>query len=242
MPQWESLNQYLKKAKIVDLSPALEKGIPNSPAHFPIIIDSAATHERDGYYCQTLIMGEHSGAHVDCPAYMLREQMDKTVDVYPANVLFAPAVKYDLFRTGVIPGEYVTKEDILSLEEEMGDAVGKDEIALLNFGWAQYWACDSMWKHYAMDAPGLSEDAVALFASRKVKAVGADTIKCDTPIVNGKEYFSYGHKKYWLPNGIFIMEMLANLDELPTRSYFMAIPLKIKNGSGSPIRPFAIVD
>lgn len=242
MAQWEILDQYFKNAKIVDLSPTLEKGMPRSSMHPQIIIDPTITHEHDGYYCQTLNFSEHTGAHVDCPAYMLADQMDKTVDSYPADILFAPAVKYDVFRTGVVPGEYVTKEDILMLESEMKDSVRESEIALLNFGWMQYWTCNAGWKNYAMDSPGLSEDAAALFAERKVKAVGADTIACDTPIINGTRYFSYGHKKYWLPKGIFIMEMLANLDELPDRSYFMAIPLKIKNGSGSPIRPFAIVD
>lgn len=136
----------------------------------------------------------------------------------------------------------MTREDILSLEDEMGDFVGEGEIALLDFGWMQYWACDSCWKHYAMDAPELSEDAVALFMERKVKAVGADTISCDASILNGRKDFSYGQKKCWLPKGILMMEMLANLDKISTRSYFMAIPLKIKNGSGSPIRPLAIVE
>lgn len=240
--KWEILNKTIKGTKIIDLSPTLEKGMPKFPTHPQIVIDPTVTHEHDGYYCQTLNMGEHTGAHVDCPAHMLPDQMDKTVDTYPANMLFAPAVKYELFRTGVVPGERVTKADILELEREMGDAVGEGEIALLDFGWMQYWTCGSGWKQYAMDEPGLSEDAVALFAERKVKAVGSDTIACDTPMINGIEDFSYGHKEYWLPNGIFIMEMIANLDQLPTRSYFMAIPLKIKNGSGSPIRPFAIVE
>mgnify|MGYP002941905848 FL=1 len=89
--------------------------------------------------------------------------------------------------------------------------------------------------------PGLSEEACALFAERKIRAIGSDTIACDTPVKDGYEYFSYGHHNSFLPNEIFIMEMLMNLEKLPRRCYFMAIPLKIKNGSGSPIRPFAIL-
>ncbi|SCP99470.1 cyclase family protein [Anaerobium acetethylicum] len=240
--KWKMLDEYLKNAKVVDLSPTLERGMPKFPTHPQIVIDQSITHEHDGYYCQTINMGEHSGAHVDAPAHMLPEKMNQTVDSFPANMLFGPAIKYDLFRVGAVAGERITKEDILRLEEEMGDAAKEGDIVLLDFGWMKYWSCDSGWKNYAMDEPGLSEDAVALFADRKVKAVGSDTIACDTPMINGKEDFSYGHKKYWLPNGIFIMEMIANMDQLPTRSYFMAIPLKIKNGSGSPIRPLAIID
>lgn len=242
MAQWEILDKYLKGSKIVDLSPTLERGMPKFPTHPAIVIDQTVTHERDGYYCQTLNMGEHSGAHVDCPAHIIPSMMDKTMETYPANMLFGPAIKYDLYKVGAAAGDRVTKADILHLEKEMQDAAKEGDIVLLNFGWMQYWSCDSRWKDYAMGEPGLSEDAVALFAERKVKAVGSDTIACDTPMIDGKEDFSYGHKKYWLPNEIFIMEMIANMNQLPTRSYFMAIPLKIQNGSGSPIRPFAIVE
>ena len=97
------------------------------------------------------------------------------------------------------------------------------------------------WQHYAPNQPGLSQEACALFAERQIRAIGSDTIACDTPVKDGYEYFSYGHHDSFLPNEIFIMEMLMNLEKLPRRCYFMAIPLKIKNGSGSPIRPFAIL-
>ena len=101
---------------------------------------------------------------------------------------------------------------------------------------------DNTWKYYALNEPGLSQEACALFAERQIRAIGSDTIACDTPVKDGYEYFSYGHHDSFLPNEIFIMEMLMNLEKLPRRCYFMAIPLKIKNGSGSPIRPFAILE
>lgn len=42
---------------------------------------------------------------------------------------------------------------------------------------------------------------------------------------------------HWLPNSI--LEMLTNLDKLWPRGLFVATPLKIKDGSGSPVRPLA---
>ncbi len=46
-----------------------------------------------------------------------------------------------------------------------------------------------------------------------------------------------------LPEGsVLIMENLANLHLLPPVSFFMALPLKIKNGTGSPIRAVALVE
>ena len=45
-----------------------------------------------------------------------------------------------------------------------------------------------------------------------------------------------------LPNGIPLIEELANLESLPPRCFFLALPLKIKGGSGSPLRPIALVE
>ncbi|WP_283674748.1 cyclase family protein [Butyricicoccus sp. Marseille-Q5471] len=235
------LAELLSGASFIDLSPAIEHNMPKWPTHPQIIVDATITHEHDGYYCQTLVLGEHSGAHVDAPAHIIPAMMDCTIDTYPVNMLFGPAIVYDLQKLDAKPGERITAAQLLALEEQMQDQAGAGDIVLLNFGWQQYWTLDKTWKYYATNEPGLDEDAVKLFADRRVKAVGSDTIACDTPVQDGYEMKSFGHQNYWLPHEIFIMEMLHNLDQLPTRCYFAALPLKIKNGSGSPIRPTAIV-
>ncbi len=237
---WKLFDQIMKEAQIVDLSPRIEHGMPKWPTHPQIIVDPTITHDHDGYYCQTLVMGEHSGAHVDAPAHIIPSMMDHTIDTYPANVICGPAIKYDLYKFDAKPGDRISKAQIESLEQEMGDQAGKDDIVLLNFGYQKYWTLDKGWKFYAMNEPGLDEDAVAMFADRKVKAVGSDTAACDTPVADGVEMKSFGHQTYWLPNEIFIIEMLMNLDKIPMRSFFIALPLNIKNGSGSPIRPIVL--
>ncbi|MDO4270273.1 MAG: cyclase family protein [Eubacteriales bacterium] len=235
------LTELLEGAQFIDLSPTIEHNMPKWPTHPPVIVDPTVTHEHDHYYCQTLVLGEHSGAHVDAPAHIIPSMMEHTVDTYPVNMLFGPAIVYDLRPLEAKPGQRITAAQLLSLEEKMGDRAGEGDIVLLNFGWQQYWTLTKEWKYYATNEPGFDEDAVKLFADRKVKAVGSDTIACDTPVQDGYEMKSFGHQNYWLPNEIFIMEMLHNLDRLPMRCYFAALPLKIKNGSGSPIRPTAIV-
>lgn len=239
--QLQQLAGLLAGARFVDLSPLIEHNMPKWPTHPQIIVDPTVTHEHDGYYCQTLVMGEHTGAHVDVPAHILPDMMANTVDTYPVNMLFGQAVHYDLRPLGAQPGERITAAQILQVEQDMADRAGAGDIVLLHFGWQQYWTLDKSWKYYATNEPGLAEDAALLFAQRRVKAVGSDTIACDTPVRDGVEMKSYGHQNHWLPNEIFIMEMLHNLDQLPVRCYFIALPLKIKNGSGSPIRPVAVV-
>ncbi|MDO4269491.1 MAG: cyclase family protein [Eubacteriales bacterium] len=236
-----TLSELFAACEAVDLSPTLENDIPRWPTHPPLVIQPTVTHPHDGYYCQTLFLGEHTGAHVDAPAHQVSAMMESTIETYPPDYLCGQAVTYPLHRLNMKPGQRITAEQILRLEEEMGTAAGENEIVLMDFHWFRYWTTAGDWKYYAKNEPGLAEDAVRLFAERKVRAVGSDTIACDTPVIAGEELESYGHHMHWLPNHILIMEELQNLDRLPVRCYFIAVPLKIKNGSGSPIRPFALV-
>ena len=238
---WEQLDNLIHGAEVIDLSPTIEHNMPKWPTHPQVIVDPTITHEHDGYYCQTIVMGEHTGAHVDCPAHILADMMDKTVDTYAPDIIMGPAIKYDMYKLNAKPGERITADKILELEKEMGDKAGNGDIVLMDFDFQKHWKLDKEWKYYALNEPGLSEEACELFASRGIRAIGSDSIACDTPVENGYEHFSYGHHNSFLPNDIFIMEMIMNIRKLPRRSYFMAIPLKIKNGSGSPIRPLALV-
>lgn len=237
----EDLKKLFSSRSIIDLAPVIENGMPRWPTHPQIIIEPSITHKHDGYFCQTLVMGEHSGAHVDAPAHIIPAMSDKTIDTYKPEVIIGPAVVYHLESLGLEPGMRITREQIEKLEQSMPSTAGEGDIVLLHFGWMKYWFTDNRWKYYAMNAPGLAEDAVELFAQRKVKAVGSDTAACDTPVKEGEEYYSYGHKNHWLPNEILIIEMLANLERIENRCFFVALPLKIAGGSGSPIRPIALV-
>jgi len=234
------LTALLTQFEIVDLSPLLERGIPRWPAHPHLIIDPTVTHEHDGYYCQALHIAEHTGAHVDAPAHAVPQCMADTIETLPIDALIGPAVVYDFAPRNLGPGDLLSARDFLAWERKHGERVSRGEIALLHFGWMKHWRTDGGWRFYAENEPGLDESAVKLLAERGVKAVGADTIAVDKGMKDGVSSPAWGHRKYWLPEGILIIEMLANLDKLPARCLFMALPLKIKNGSGSPIRPIAL--
>jgi len=230
----------LADMRVVDLAPRLETGIPNWPMHPPLVIDKARQHPRDGYYCQMIVISEHTGAHVDAPAHMHAHLAERSIDSYPANYLIAPAVLYDFDDRDLRPGDLLTRADIEAREDASGVAVGRDEIALVNFGWMRrYWRTDAQSKWFVTNSPGIAEDAVILFKERGIRAIGCDTVACEVSNVDGQGGNPCGHLKHWLPNDILIIEMLANLELLSLRSLFVATPLKIHQGSGSPIRPLA---
>lgn len=113
---------------------------------------------------------------------------------------------------------------------------------LINFGWwAKHWKLGAAGKFYVRNQPGLDGPAVKLLFERGAKALGSDLTNADTPIKNGVAGHSYGHGDYFLKHGRPLIETLANLETLPPRVLFIALPLKIKGGSGSPVRAAAIV-
>ena len=90
---------------------------------------------------------------------------------------------------------------------------------------------------FLTDWPGLGADCVALLLERGVKAVGVDTLSPD----------AYGDAespvhKALLGEGVVIVENLANLNRVPPRFHLLALPLKVKGGSGAPCRATALVE
>ncbi len=230
------IHRLFESLKPVDLAPRLERGIPKWPTHPHLIIDPTVNHEHDGYACQCLMLPEHSGCHVDAPFH--NHPGLCTVEELDVTCLMGPAVLYDFAPLNMAPGDMITAEMIESYERERGVAVGAGEIALINFGWMKrYWRVDDQAQWYALNAPGMTEECAILFKERGIKAIGADTVAVEIPLVDGKAGEAAGHLKHWLPNNILIIEMLTNLEQLGLRSYFTASPLPISGGSGSPLRP-----
>ena len=233
----------LRGMRVVDLSPTLERGIPNWPMHPPLVIDKAREKERDGYYCQLLMISEHTGTHVDAPVHFHPGMENASIDCFAPDTLIAPAVVYDFADRNLKPGELITLAMVEAYEQEHGIAVGRGEIALINFGWMQrYWRTDSQSTWFVKNSPGIAEDAIIFFKQRGIRAIGCDTVACDMAVVDGRGLETTGHTTHWLPNRILIIEMLTNLEKLSPRCLFIAAPLKIREGSGSPIRPLAFCE
>lgn len=238
----EKMQQLYHSMRVIDLSPTLEKGIPRWPTHPHLIIDQTVYHKKDGYYCQTLCMGEHDGCHVDAPYHVHEELPEKTIEIYDPDKLTGKAVVYNFEDKNLKPGDQLTAQDFLDYEKKTGFAVGKNEIALVNFGWQKYWKLDAEGYFYATQTPGMTDDACKLLYERAIKAIGCDTISCDQAVVDGISKYAPGHAKWFLPNDILIMEMMCNLGQLPPVCFLVAVALKTKHGSGSPIRPYALIE
>ena len=233
----------LNRFDVVDLSHTIENFVPRNVILPPLTVTKTNLIERDGFYQQVLTIPEHVGTHVDAPAHTCAQRRHETIDTFPPQALCSTAVVYHIDKLHPQAGQLITAEQLLALEREMGFGVGKGETAILSYGWDQYWITGKGWQDFASNCPGIDESAARLIDARNVACVASDTATCDFALLDGKQVaFSYGHDELFLPKGVFIIECLKNLSQLPDKCFFMAIPLKIKEGSGSPIRPIALIE
>jgi kynurenine formamidase len=241
------MGRLLGNARFVDISPVLSSSMDGWQSHPDItIISDSRSHERDGYYLQLLVMPEHVGSHVDAPAHVHESLMHRTIDTFPVDTLLRPGKKISAASLDLRPGDQLTLADFTSLADEQGVRVHAGDIVLVEFGWDKYkeeaepeatGAAGSWW---GGNAPGFAEDLCAWLAGVGPTAVGTDTAACDIAVKGGKILSSHGHDTYFLPKDILILEGLCRLDQVPGEFFFMALPLHIHAGSGSPIRAVAV--
>lgn len=191
-----------------------------------------------GYYYSAYKFSapEHGGTHLDSPIHFAEGR--KTVDEIPLTQLVASAVKIDVAAKASANRDYlVSVEDIANWEAANGK-IPENSIVLLQTGYGKFWGDRAKYmgvegadenKHF----PGLSADAARwLVENRKINAVGIDTASIDF----GQSQTFDAHVALMTQN-VPAFENVANLDKVPVKGFYVfAFPMKIKSGSGAPLR------
>jgi kynurenine formamidase len=221
---------------VIDLSHRLEEGVPSHPAHsryFHELWESYWHGDRAVTY--QIIMNEHSGTHVDAPAHFIRDGQPKHVwvDELPPAQLLGRGACIDVRSTAPFAAYDV---DVLQRFEREHGTIQPDDVVLFCTGWSTKWAPRPDGNAYLEGWPGPTRRLCECLVDRGVRAVGCDNLGFDC---DGTEDFP-GHYTL-LGAGVPIVENLNELDKLPPFSLFIAIPLKIAGGSGSPVRALGFV-
>jgi kynurenine formamidase len=228
------LNELFTQFHIVELSHRLEEGIPTFPTHSKFY-HMPWRQYNDPALMYQILMHEHNGTHVDAPAHYIAGEIDPGkdyMDKVAPNRLIAPA---NLLSFSISPSELVTRAMVEQWEKNH-HIINKEEIVLFNFGWHRKWALWEAGQEYIAEWPGIDRSCAEYLLGKGIKAVGTDCLGLD----------AFGSTDIpahdtLLKNGILILENLANLDQLPDRCFFIALPLAIKDGTASPIRALAFV-
>jgi len=211
--------------RVVDLTLPLGRGTPVYPGDPPVLVERRACVEVDGYQASLVVMGDHSGTHVDAPAHFIAG--GDTVDSIPPQRLVGPAVALDFSWKG--PGDSVSRRELEEALEASGARPGPGWFVLLSFGWDSRRGTPEWLRH-----PSISEEAAALLASMGVGGVGVDTPSPDHP--------PYPVHRLLLGRGILIVENLAGLQRLAGRVFTLVVaPLPLEGAGGAPARVLALL-
>jgi kynurenine formamidase len=224
---------------LIDLSREIYHKMPRLLNHPSIIITPYSTHdeirEAEGYTfsaaTMSLAMGDHAGTHVDAPYHFDARPGAKTIDEIPLENFFTEAVCLDLSRKPL-------RSDVSIEDLEKAVAAAKVEIkpkdtVLLHMDF--YRRCYGT-AGYLTDFPGLTKESATWLGKKGITMFGVEAVSPGRP---GRNNFEVHHVCRDL--GFSHMEGLMNLDKLigKGRFRFMGFPLKIKGGTGSPIRAVA---
>ena len=195
------------------------------------------------YSAYTYAAPEHGGTHLDAPIHFDKD--GTTSDRIPVEQFIGPAVVIDVTaQAAKNPDFRLTRADVTDWESRHG-RIPRGAIVVLRTGWAARWP-DAK-RYFGDDTPGdasrlhfpsYGEDAARLLVTeRQVAALGADVASID-----------YGASRDFIVHriaaaaGVLGLENLANLSVLPASgSTLIALPMKIENGSGGPLRAIALV-
>jgi len=230
------------KIRVIDLTHTLSPEFPHISLPpemgqaWPFRLEEVSRYDERGpaWYWNNFSCGEHTGTHFDAPVHWVsgKDLPNNATDSIPPQRFIGPAFVIDC-----------SKESILQFESRHGRISPKSWV-LMRTDWskrqdpAEYQNYDEEGQH----TPGPDVEAVKfLVAERDVLGFGTESIGTDA----GQAYHlrpPYPCHYYMHGAGRYGLQCLTNLDRLPpTGAIVIAAPLKIRNGSGSPLRVIALV-
>jgi len=228
------------KTRVLDLSYAINDKLvpwPGDEKFFEATVNASV--EKNGYFTRSFWMLEHYGTHVDAPAHFPPGKT--TVDQIPVKQLFGPAVVIDVRAESGKNADYQLGASRVEEWEERHGRIPEGAIVLLRTGWASRWPDARKYRNQdakgKMHFPGFSAEAAELLIQRKVSGLGCDTLSIDHGASS-----DYPVHHLALGAGLYQLENLADLSELPERGAFLIVaPIKLEGGSGGPVRVFALL-
>jgi len=243
------------KIKVIDLTHTLSPEFPHISLPpemgqaWPFRIEEVSRYDERGpaWYWNNFSCGEHTGTHFDAPVHWVsgKDLPNGAVDTIPPQNFVGPACVIDCTEESGKDADFLlTKEFILQWEKKHGRIPPKAWV-LMRTDWSKRAGDAAAFQNYdetGQHTPGPDVDAVKfLVAERDILGFGTESIGTDAGQAYHLRppypchYFMHGAGRYGL-------QCLSNLDQLPpTGAVVFAAPLKIRNGSGSPLRVIALV-
>jgi arylformamidase len=212
--------------KATDLTHHLRNGMPIYPGDPSPSFGKYSTLEKDGVNLTKIIMGSHTGTHLDAPRHFIRDGIG--IDRIPPEKLIGEAYVADLSTKPI--GSGITSKD---LRRKLEEKIVEDDIVVVYTGCSEHWGDKSIDREYTY----LTGEAADYLVSKRVRAVGIDYLSVEKfeapePVVH----------KTLLGSGVFIIESLSSAVRqfVGNRVLMICMPIKLQDGDGAPSRVVAI--
>ncbi len=245
-----------QKIKVVDLTHTLSPEFPHISLPpemgqaWPFRIEEASRYDERGpaWYWNNFSCGEHTGTHFDAPIHWVsgKDLPNASVDTIPSRDFIGPAFVIDCSKEAAADADFLLTKKFIQAWEKKHKKITAKSWVLMRTDWYKKAGDPAAFQNYdetGQHTPGPDIDAVKfLVEERDVLGFGTETIGTDAGQAQHLRppypchYYMHGAGRYGL-------QCLANLDQLPpSGAVVIAPPLKIQNGSGSPLRVLALVE
>jgi kynurenine formamidase len=238
--------QVINEKKLIDMTYPFEEATMHWPTAQPFKLEKVnegVTPQGFWYASYNYSGSEHVGTHMDAPFHFAQGRW--TTEQIPLQKTIGPGVVIDMRRKAEAnPNYQLQLVDILTWERRHGK-IPQGAIVLMHTGWGKFWGDQK--RYFGTDQPGdvtnlrfpgFSKDAAEfLVKERKIDAAGIDTPSID----HGPSRDFIVHQVFGGAN-VPIFENVAGLERLPPKgTTIFALPMKIKGGTGAPLRIFAVL-
>jgi kynurenine formamidase len=208
--------------RVIDLTLAVNNDMPG------VDISIAKRLEVEGWNATTLSLYSHSGTHMDAPRHFLPQ--GASLDQQDLAVCVGEAMLVNL--TPIAPRQLIEAKHL----GELADRIKPGARLLFRTDWHHRFGTPE----YRSELPRISLALAQWLVQRRVAMVGVEPPSVAD--VNNPQELTDVHQTLFRGN-VLIVEGLANLDQITSPTVqFIALPMKIIGGDGSPVRAIAIQD
>jgi len=228
------------KGKIIDLSQEIYTGMPVYPGHAKTVIWEHMSHEESArmigtgfsYRASGIMMCDHGPTHIDSVSHLSTDPDAPSVDEIPLEHCITSAICIDV--SDVPPQTQFGPEKIeAELKRWNLDIRPGDTLLFYTGHYDHYYGKPE----YATHQPGLTREATEYIIDKGVVNFGVDNTSPDMWLDK-----TYPCHTVCSERRVTHIENLCNLDKLVGKRFtFIALPLRIRKGTGSPLRATAIL-
>lgn len=228
-------------AQLVDLSQEIYDGMPVYAGHLETKVwqhhsfaDTAPNFDSDfAFQSLGIQLCDHGPTHVDALSHLDQREGAPTIDEMPLETFCGQGTCLDV--SDVAPREYCTGQRLERALAESPAQLHRGDVLLIRTGSAERFGGTP---EYTTQYPGLDESAAEWLGDHGVKIFGVDSPSPDNPADR-----IYPVHLFCRRNGVTHYENLANLQAVAGRRFaFFGFPLRIRAGTGSPVRAVAMLD